>query len=163
VGQRWPADWEQRLRGEGCPMCAAGRPDQDESGIRIYASDTADAYLQLADVGQRGYTIVIWRGRHVAEPTELTPDEAGAYWDDVLRVMRALELHYRPAKLNLFTLGNSVPHLHTHVVPRYVDDGAPGVPPLFMRGQAPRGALPEAEARAEAAALRQRIDSQISA
>lgn len=25
-------------------------------------------------------------------------------------------------------LGNTVPHLHTHVVPRYVDDPAPGGP-----------------------------------
>lgn len=29
-------------------------------------------------------------------------------------------------------LGNSVPHLHVHIVPRYVDDPDPGRPPLFM-------------------------------
>jgi hypothetical protein len=27
-------------------------------------------------------------------------------------------------KLNYFTLGNTVPHLHTHVLPRYQDDPA---------------------------------------
>ena len=30
--------------------------------------------------------------------------------------------------MNLMTLGNWVPHLHTHVVPRYLDDPAPGGP-----------------------------------
>ena len=114
-------------------MCAQGRPDETEFGIRVYRSDTSDAYLQKADVGQRGYCIVIWRGRHVAEPTELSNTEAGLYWDDVLRVARAIELHYSPAKLNLMMLGNSLPHLHTHVVPRYRDDGEPGHPAHFMR------------------------------
>jgi hypothetical protein len=32
---------------------------------------------------QRGYTLVIWRGRHVAEPTELTDSEAQGYWLEV--------------------------------------------------------------------------------
>jgi diadenosine tetraphosphate (Ap4A) HIT family hydrolase len=51
----------------------------------------------------------------------------------VLRVGRAIEKHYRPIKMNFEMLGNSLPHLHTHVVPRYLDDGEPGHPPHFMR------------------------------
>jgi hypothetical protein len=35
--------------------------------------------------------------------------------------------------MNFEMLGNSLPHLHTHVVPRYLDDGEPGQPPHFMR------------------------------
>jgi diadenosine tetraphosphate (Ap4A) HIT family hydrolase len=31
-------------------------------------------------------------------------------------------------KVNYMLLGNSVPHLHTHVFPRYPDDPAPGGP-----------------------------------
>ena len=46
---------------------------------RIFAGEVSDAYLNRNDI-QRGYTIVTWRGRHVAEPTELEPDEAAAYW-----------------------------------------------------------------------------------
>lgn len=111
----WPTDWEQRKRA------------------------SSDAYLQRADVGQKGYTIVIWRGRHVADPTELSPDEASAYFTDVLRVGHALEAHYRPIKLNFEMLGNALPHLHTHVIPRYLDDGSPGHPALFMRGDAEPG------------------------
>src|SRR5439155_1778228 len=76
VARTWPADWEQRKRGDGCVMCAQGRPDENEFGIRVYRSDTSDAYLQKADVGQRGYSIVIWRGRHVADVTQLSDSEA---------------------------------------------------------------------------------------
>jgi diadenosine tetraphosphate (Ap4A) HIT family hydrolase len=46
----------------------------------------------------------------------------------VLAVSRAVEGEFRPVKMNLLTLGNTVPHLHTHVVPRYPNDPAPGGP-----------------------------------
>lgn len=139
-------------------MCAQGRTDDNGFGVRVFAGMCSDAYLQRADVGQPGYTIVIWRGRHVADPTELTTDEAAAYFDEVLRVARAIETHYRPIKMNLEMLGNSLPHLHTHVVPRYLDDGSAGSPPLFMRQAASEhGTRPEAEIRQEAEALRRQL------
>jgi len=151
----WPADWDERKRGTDCPMCAEGRPDDNGFGPRIYQGQHSDAYLQRADVGQKGYTIVIWRGRHVADPTELAPDEASAYFADVLRVGRALEAHYRPIKLNFEMLGNALPHLHMHVIPRYLDDGSPGHPALFMRGDAEAGKkIPEDAVTRDTEALR---------
>jgi diadenosine tetraphosphate (Ap4A) HIT family hydrolase len=162
VPRTWPDDWQQRMQGAGCAMCAQGRPDENEFGILVYRSDTSDAYLQKPDVGQRGYTIVIWRGRHVAEPTELSDTEAGAYWADVLRVARALQVHYTPAKLNLMMLGNSLPHLHTHVVPRYLDDRDPGHPPRFMNEGEPTPPLPDADLRRDAAKLRELMEGQVA-
>ena len=127
----WPDDWEERLRGAACPACAEGRPDEAEGRLRIYAGKVVDAYLNRDDAA-RGYTVVYWRGRHVADPTELDDEAASAFWRELLHVSRALERYYSPAKLNLLLLGNSVPHLHAHVVPRYVDDVDPGRPPRFM-------------------------------
>jgi diadenosine tetraphosphate (Ap4A) HIT family hydrolase len=132
-------------------MCKQGRPDETRWGIRFLAGEVSDAYLQKAGI-QRGYSIVIWRGRHVAEPTELTETEAAAYWWDVLRAGRALEQHLRPVKMNYDLLGNSLPHLHTHVVPRYAEDPRPGWPFPFPEHEPPPH--PEDELRADAAALR---------
>jgi diadenosine tetraphosphate (Ap4A) HIT family hydrolase len=132
----WPPEFYALRRGEGCPMCKEGRPDETPWGVRILAGERSDAYLQRADV-QRGYTVVIWRGRHVTEPTELADAEAAGYWLEVLRVARALEAHLRPVKLNFETLGNSLPHLHTHVLPRYADDPRPGWPLPFPEDERP--------------------------
>ena len=129
----WPADWDERKRGKNCDMCTDGRRDDNGFGLRVFSSGVSDAYLQRRDDGQRGYTIVIWRGRHVADPTELDQSEATDYFTDVLRVARAIERHYRPIKMNIEMLGNSLPHLHTHLVPRYLDDGEPGHPAHMMR------------------------------
>ncbi|MDN3357700.1 HIT family protein [Actinomadura sp. DC4] len=152
----WPADWDRLTRGIGCGMCRSGRPESDEHGLRIYASECTDAYLQRAGV-QRGYTIVIWRGRHVTEPTELDAAEARAYGNDVLTVARALLAHYEPLKMNYETLGNSLPHLHTHLVPRYRDDPFPGRP--FPLGSHDGPPVPEERLQAEATALRPLLTS----
>lgn len=108
-------------------MCREGRPVETASGVRIFAGERSDAYLQRAGI-QRGYTIVIWRGRHVAEPTELSRVESTEYWLEVGRVAEALESHMRPVKMNYNLLGNSLPHLHTHLIPRYAIDPKPGWP-----------------------------------
>lgn len=147
----WPEEFYELRRGESCPMCEQGRPDETAYGVRIFAGDVSDAYLHKAGV-QHGYTIVIWRGRHVAEPTELDPEEAAAYWRELLRVGAALEEHLEPVKLNYELLGNSLPHLHTHVMPRYADDPKPGWP--FPHPEDEPAPHPEAELRRDVEALR---------
>ena len=135
-------------------MCEEGRPEVTPFGERIFAGEVSDAYLQRRDV-QRGYTVIVWRGRHVAEPTELDQDEAVAYWLEVLRVGRAIESVLDPVKLNYDTLGNSMPHLHTHVVPRYADDPRPGWPFPFPE-EDPRP-IEEQAFRRDVEALRARL------
>ena len=133
-------------------MCAEGRPDETRFGVRFFAGDVADAYLQRAAI-QRGYSIVVWRGRHVAEPTELDAAEAAAFWHELLHVGRALERALEPVKLNYELLGNSLPHLHAHVIPRYADDPRPGWPfPFPDEDPEPQ---PGELLRADVAALRE--------
>ena len=150
-----PMEWSKSFyalkRGKGCEMCRQRRPDETEWGVRIFGGEVSDAYLQKVGI-QRGYTIVVWRGRHVAEPTELDAAEAAAYWLELLRVGRALERHLQPVKMNYDLLGNSLPHLHTHVLPRYADDPRPGWPFPFPEHDPPPH--PEDELRADVDALR---------
>jgi diadenosine tetraphosphate (Ap4A) HIT family hydrolase len=40
----------------------------------------------------------------------------------VYAVEQVLRDHLQPAKINLASFGNVVPHLHWHVIPRYADD-----------------------------------------
>ena len=154
MNSQWPPDWDRLIRGIGCEMCESGRPDSDAYGIRIRATANTDAILQRADM-QRGYTLVIWRGRHVTEPTELTDDEACSYWLDVLTVARALMQYYQPIKMNYETLGNSLPHLHTHLVPRYAsNDPAPGHPFPLLPQDGSEPIIDDERLSSEAKALR---------
>jgi diadenosine tetraphosphate (Ap4A) HIT family hydrolase len=150
----WPEQFYARRAGDGCPSCAEGRPDATPWGVRFFAGSVCDAYLVRADI-QRGLSMAVWRGRHVAEPTQLTDDEAAAYGREVLRVGRALEAVMEPIKLNYDLLGNTVPHLHTHIVPRYADDPRPGWP--FPFPDPDPGPMPEGRLLADVDALRRAL------
>jgi diadenosine tetraphosphate (Ap4A) HIT family hydrolase len=129
--------------------------DRNEYGARIFTGTYVDGYLQSADV-QRGYALAIWKGRHIVEPVELTDAEASGYWLETLKVARALIDFYQPLKLNYETLGNTSPHLHTHLLPRYVEDPTPGQPfPFSAHTDDPQ--IPEQRFLPEVEALRQRL------
>jgi diadenosine tetraphosphate (Ap4A) HIT family hydrolase len=84
---------------------------------------------------------------------ELSAEEQAAYWVDVALVARAIDAAFHPMKINLMTLGNWGPHLHTHVVPRYLDDPAPGNP-IHYPDMLTEQPLPETTIREWAALLR---------
>jgi diadenosine tetraphosphate (Ap4A) HIT family hydrolase len=121
VTRTWPDDWDDRKRGVGCPFCA------HQFGPPFYSGAVADAHLERNAVA-RGHAIVVFRGRHVAELTGLSVDEAAAYWSDIHAVARLIEHVFTPCHMNYQLLGNLAPHLHVHLVPRYLDDPAPGKP-----------------------------------
>ena len=148
----WPDDWEDRKRGVDCIACVEGRPDQIPNRAAGVRRAPTDAYLNR-DLAASGYTLVFWRGRHVADLTDLTEEEMCGYASELRLIARAIEVAYRPAKINYLTLGNSLPHLHTHIVPRYVDDPDPGRPPWFMMVDRTWPLLPAAEYARQLAGL----------
>jgi diadenosine tetraphosphate (Ap4A) HIT family hydrolase len=127
MARTWSETWEAEWAGAGCPKCAQGRPDEDEWGVRWYATACADAYL-LKRPAHPGYSVVVFRGRHVPDPALFTDEEVAGYWSAVRTVGATLYRVYRPAQINYQCLNNAVPHVHTHVIPRYVDDPAPRAP-----------------------------------
>jgi diadenosine tetraphosphate (Ap4A) HIT family hydrolase len=127
----------------------AGRRARRSASVTSPASSATPT--SRADI-QRGLTIAVFRGRHAVEPTELTDDEASRYGREVLRVGRAIEAAFSPVKVNYDVLGNSVPHLHTHIVPRYADDPRPGWPFPFPHPDPP--AMPADRNESDLAAVR---------
>jgi diadenosine tetraphosphate (Ap4A) HIT family hydrolase len=68
-----------------------------------------------------GFCRVIWQG-HVKEMTDLTPPQRQALMHAVFAVEDCVQRVMQPDKINLASLGNMTPHVHWHVIPRYVDD-----------------------------------------
>lgn len=73
-----------------------------------------------------GHTLIIPR-RHVAGYFDLTPDEQQALWQLVNTTRILLENHYHPDGFTIginvgATAGQSVMHVHIHLIPRYKGD-----------------------------------------
>lgn len=80
--QPWPDDFRRKKAGERCPQCELGRVDETEHGVRYYEGRVAAAYLHRR-APTPGYSVVIFRGRHVGEPHAMTREEHGAFWSEV--------------------------------------------------------------------------------
>ena len=121
MNRTWPQDWESRKRGVGCPFCA------DLTGQSFHRGRVSEALLERHAIAT-GHVAVVFRRRHVAAFIDLAPDEVTDYWADIQAVGRTIERVFRPCHVNYLLLGNIVPHLHVHIVPRYLDDSAPERP-----------------------------------
>lgn len=98
-----------------CPLCQATGETvlwRDEFSRIIYVTDTPD-YL--------GCCRVILN-RHVREMTDLAQEERTRLMEAVWKTEQAVRAVLQPDKINLASLGNVVPHLHWHVIPRFAND-----------------------------------------
>ena len=106
-----------------CPICAhpGGRPDDVVADLAV-AWVTAGTNAPLP-----GYACVVAK-RHVVEPYELAERERAAFWQDCMIAARGLAGLFQPVKMNYEIHGNTIPHLHMHLYPRYAGDPYEGGP-----------------------------------
>ncbi|MGH7333906.1 MAG: HIT family protein [Candidatus Rokuibacteriota bacterium] len=74
-----------------------------------------------------GYSLVIAK-THATELYQLSEHESTQYFQDMLRVAKAVAAAFTPNKMNYELLGNTVGHLHWHLFPRYAWDPNPARP-----------------------------------
>jgi diadenosine tetraphosphate (Ap4A) HIT family hydrolase len=68
-----------------------------------------------------GYCVLMLK-RHVRELHELEPMEYQRLMEELIQATRAVDAAFRPWKLNHSCLGNALPHIHWHIMPRYESD-----------------------------------------
>ena len=100
-----------------CPMCSRWESDAD---LRI--AEFEHSYLVLnRDQFFPGYTLLFSK-THVTELFHLDRRVRGELMEEISRVAEALFTTFRPAKINYELLGNMVPHMHWHLVPRFTTE-----------------------------------------
>jgi diadenosine tetraphosphate (Ap4A) HIT family hydrolase len=103
-----------KLTVPSCELCdsAGGEPLWQDELCRV---------VLVEDRDYPGFCRVILN-RHVREMTDLDAQTRQRLMQVVFAVEQALRQLMQPAKINLASLGNAVPHLHWHVIPRFADD-----------------------------------------
>jgi len=100
-----------------CPFC--GNPK------KVIQNELAFAHFDSYPVNP-GHCLVI-TNRHVGEYFEATAEEKAAIWALVDEMKTIIDAEYQPDGYNVgvnigAAAGQSIPHLHIHMIPRYKGD-----------------------------------------
>ncbi|MEH7095236.1 HIT family protein [Neobacillus vireti] len=90
---------------------------RDHLMIEIAQLDVSTVFL-FREQTYTGRCNVVYKD-HVKELFELAPQELAAFMNDVKRVAAAVDKAYHPNKINYGAYGDTLHHLHMHIVPKY--------------------------------------------
>lgn len=103
-----------KLTAIDCPLCNA------DGGLILFRDSFCRVVL-VADQFYPGFCRVILNN-HVREMTDLDRKGCELLMKAVFATESALRETMSPHKINLACLGNIVPHIHWHVIPRFPTD-----------------------------------------
>ena len=99
---------------DACEFC-------DSPGGTVLWQDDFCRVVRADEPDYPGFCRVIL-ARHAREMTDLPVRDRNRLMDVVFTVERAVRDAMAPHKMNVASLGNMVPHVHWHVIPRFSDD-----------------------------------------
>jgi len=95
-----------------CPLCTPKNEKVIKSNnlFRVILVDEIPGFVRII------------LNKHIAEFSDLSLDEYLEVMKEVYRIEKIIRETIKPDKINVASLGNYVPHLHIHIIPRYKDD-----------------------------------------
>lgn len=105
------------MKKEGCPYCNKGE-FLEKFGRLAFETETS-LVIVFKDQHHKGRAIVAYKKDHVAEIQDLNDAERNAFMKDVSDVAKAIQKAYNPDRINYGAYGDTLGHLHIHLVPKY--------------------------------------------
>jgi diadenosine tetraphosphate (Ap4A) HIT family hydrolase len=134
------------------PDCFYCRKDERLDALMIEVAPLQVSTLYLfKEQTYHGRCVVAYRD-HVNELYDLPADELALFTRDVARAAKALKTAFDPAKINYGAYSDKLPHLHVHLVPKYVDGPSWGT--TFTMMPEPKKLLSDADYAALIAKIR---------
>jgi len=116
----------EKMNIENCDACNKTWPQEN---YRIADLGESIAYLHH-DQYFPGWTVLVLK-QHATELFQLSVEVQQKLILEVSRMAEVLAEIYQAAKINYALLGNVVPHIHWHIIPRLTEDPVPREP-VFM-------------------------------
>ena len=118
--------WDDLESGSECPLCAP-RPERNEFIYFVRKLNVSSLYLSKNQASY-GTGILIFDPKHAVRLDQLSEDEWLRYAADLQRAESVIMQVANPDHINVELLGNAVPHLHWHIIPRYKSEVCWGGP-----------------------------------
>lgn len=96
-----------------------------EGKNEYFVKEMKTGYVVLEDFQYyKGYVIFLSK-KHVLELHQMDKFLQKKFFEEMTLVSEAIYKAFNPVKLNYELLGNSEPHVHWHIIPRYKNDPNP--------------------------------------
>ena len=105
------------MKKDGCPYCNKGAA-LDKFGVLAFETKTSEVIV-FKDQANKGRAIVAYKDDHIAEIKDLSDDKRNEFMKDVSDVAKAIDKAYHPYRINYGAFGDTLGHLHFHIVPKY--------------------------------------------
>ncbi|WP_019239875.1 MULTISPECIES: HIT family protein [Enorma] len=105
-----------------CAYCMIGENDELVGAFGIPVCDLPASRLILFKEQSHPGRCIVASKRHVDDISDLTEEESAAFMADVRHVAAALHKAFSPDKINFGAYGDTMHHLHFHLVPKYASD-----------------------------------------
>lgn len=112
---------------EGMVIYSMPHPRTNEDVIFIGQLSVSTLFL-FRDQRFRGYSILSFDPFDATSLESLSDDQYTQFMNDLRTVSKAIRTALQPDHMNYELLGNTNPHLHWHIVPRYKSDPRWGQP-----------------------------------
>lgn len=100
-----------------CQYC--GNLEALEKFGRLAFETETSLIIVFKDQSHKGRMIVAYKKDHVAELSDLSPEDRQAFMDDVVACADAIRKVFNPNRINYGAYGDTLGHLHFHLVPKY--------------------------------------------
>jgi diadenosine tetraphosphate (Ap4A) HIT family hydrolase len=127
------APWSELRLGRGCPLCAP-RPAVNDYTYFVSKLTVSSLYV-ARNQAYRGTCTLVYDPAHVTRPSELDVAAWRQFSVDIWTAEAAISRAVQPDHINVQCLGNTVPHLHAIIVPRYRSDPQWGHPIWTASGE----------------------------
>lgn len=105
-----------------CSYCMCGTDDTLVSAFGIPMCELPASKLILFKEQSHKGRVIVASKQHVDDISMMSEEDAAAYMADVRHVAAALHKAFNPDKINFGAYGDTMHHLHFHLVPKYKDD-----------------------------------------
>ncbi len=89
---------------------------------RIAFETETSIIIVFKDQTHKGRMCVAYKKDHVADICDLSPEDRIAFINDVVACANAIKEVYHPDRVNYGAYGDTLGHLHFHLVPKYKDE-----------------------------------------
>lgn len=128
-----PERWLFQAHKENCPYCRKEEDAMQSRTLKFFQYSELCAHPQVC---LRGTCYLITQ-EHYVELFDLNEEVLLGFMKEVQVAAKALKEATGAFKINYEIHGNTAPHLHLHLFPRYLDDPFAGVPIDYNRIEPP--------------------------